>query len=117
VTPDTDQATHIVEVAGGKPGIAYVGWLADNAPGGYALWVRPFSISKGWLSAPVQVSPRYGVSSVWPGDTFGISVEPSLHSGPQAGWPRVVMSWGSAVGSAPRPDSQDRVAVVSFPPG
>src|SRR5215472_3039656 len=36
VTPDTDNATHIVQVAGGKPGIAYAGWLADTSPRGYA---------------------------------------------------------------------------------
>jgi hypothetical protein len=115
VTPDTDNATHIVQVAGGRRGIAYVGWLADNSRRGYALYVRPFSISKGWLSPAIQVSRSYGNSSIWPGDTFGISTEPALHTGPQAGWPRIVVSWGSAVGGK-KADSQDRAAVVTFPP-
>jgi hypothetical protein len=91
VTPDTDNATHIVEVAGGRPGIAYVAWLADNAPGGYAEYLRPFSLRHGWLSGPVAVSRQYGDPSIWPGDTFGISVLPGA---------RVALSWGSAVGGS-----------------
>jgi hypothetical protein len=113
VTPDTDLATHIVQVAGGRQGMAYVGWLADNSRSGYALYLRPFSIRKGWLSAPIRVSRTYGNASIWPGDTFGISTEPALQAGPRAGWPRVVVSWGSAVGGTGS-DSQDRAAVVTF---
>jgi hypothetical protein len=115
VTPDTDKATHIVQVVGGFDGIAYVGWLADNSPKGYALYLRPFSIRKGWLSAPVRVSQTYGNSSIWPGDTFGISVEP----GPVGPLDnvfarlRVVVSWGSAVGGKTAL-SQDRAAIVTF---
>lgn len=117
VTPDTDNATHIVEVAGGRRGIAYVGWLADNSPSGYALYLRQFSITRGWLTPPIQVSQSYGESSIWPGDTFGISTEPGLHVGPRVGWPRVVVSWGSAVGVAGLAAvSQDRATVVSWPP-
>jgi photosystem II stability/assembly factor-like uncharacterized protein len=56
VTPGTDHATHIVEVVGGKAGVAYVGWLADDSPAGYALYLRAFSIRTGWLSGPVKVS-------------------------------------------------------------
>jgi len=116
VTPDTDNATHIVEVAGGAGGIAYVGWLADNSSHGYALYVRPFSVAHGWLSKPVQISRTYGNRTIWPGDTFGISVLPAVQTGPQAGWPRLMVSWGSAVGGrAAR--SQDRAAVVSWPTG
>ncbi len=112
VTPDTDNATHIVQVAGGPPGIAYVGWLADNSPGGYALYVREFSVTKGWLSPIVRVSRQYGNKSVWPGDTFGISAEPVITTGPQAGLQPVVVSWGSATHTV----SQDRSAVVTFRP-
>ncbi len=102
VTPDTDNATHIVQVAGGRRGIAYVGWLADNSRHGYSLYLREFSIRKGWLSPIVRVSRRvYGNKAVWPGDTFGISVEQG---------PRVVVSWGSAT----RKVSQDRAAIVTF---
>jgi hypothetical protein len=59
---------------------------AGNSQGD-AQDLRAFSIRRGWLSAPVQVSTAFGDPSVWPGDTFGISALPS--SG-------VVLSWGSA---------------------
>jgi hypothetical protein len=77
---------HIMEVTGGGSGTAYVSWLSDSNPAGYALFLRAFSVSKGWLSAPVQISTDYGSSAVWPGDTTGLSVlSPS----------DVVASWGS----------------------
>jgi hypothetical protein len=114
VTPDTDNATHIVEVSGGPPGVAYVGWLADNSPSGYAEYLRPFSIVRGWLSGPVQVSSQFGNDSVWPGDTFGISTLPT-GSEPGLGSPqRILLSWGSAVG---QPDSEIYAATVSYPGG
>ncbi len=81
---------HIMEVAGGGSGVAYVGWLSNSNPLGYAQYLRAFSVNRGWLSAPFQVSNQFGDSSVWPGDTFGIS---TLSTG------RVAMSWGSAVPS------------------
>jgi hypothetical protein len=115
VTPDTDRATHIVQVAGGRAGIAYIGWLADNSRRGYALYLRPFSIRKGWLSPPVRISQTFGNSSIWPGDTIGISVEAAPFASPQAGWRRVkvVVSWGSAVGGT-NADSEIRAAIVTF---
>ena len=116
VTPDADNATHIAQVAGGRPGTAYVGWLADNSPRGYALYVRPFSIRHGWRSGPIRVSPEFGNRSVWPGDTFGISMEPAEHWQLRGGWQRVVLSWGSAVSKTPHPDSEDFSAIVAFPP-
>ena len=116
VTPDADNATHIVQVAGGRPGTAYIGWLADNSPHGYALYLRPFSIRKGWLSGPIRVSPQFGNQSVWPGDTFGISVPLTAHRHPRGGWQRVIVSWGSAVSKQPHPDSEDFSAIVAFPP-
>jgi len=109
VTPDTDNATHIVEVAGGRRGIAYVGWLADNSPHGYALYLRPFSITKGWLSGPIRVSHAFGNRLVWPGDTFGISTEPATAWGSA----RLVVSWGSAVGGK-HATCQDFAAIVTF---
>ena len=81
---------HIMEVAGGGSGVAYVGWLSNSNPLGYAQYLRAFSINHGWLSAPFQVSTQFGASSVWPGDTFGIS---TLAPG------QVALSWGSAVPS------------------
>ena len=94
VTPDNNNATHIVQVAGGAPGMAYVGWLANSSPRGYAQYLRAFSITRGWLSGPRRISSQYGNSAIWPGDTFGISAF--------AGNPhRLMLSWGSAVaGSA-----------------
>jgi hypothetical protein len=89
VTPDNDDATHIVQVAGAAPGVAYVGWLSDSSPLGYAEYLRAFSPDRGWLSAPLRISRQYGNAAVWPGDTFGISV-----LSPET----LVLSWGSAVG-------------------
>jgi hypothetical protein len=115
VTPGTDHATHIVEVVGGRAGVAYVAWLADDSPAGYALYLRPYSMRTGWLSGPVKVSGTYGNPLVWPGDTFGLSLLPPLATGPHAHWPRVMVSWGSAVGGVTAL-SQDRAAVVAFQP-
>ncbi len=84
--PDELNVPHIIEVTGAGPGQAYVGWLSDANPLGYALYVRPFFISGGWQGPPTQVSSQYGESSVWPGDTFGIS----MLSG------SLEVSWGSA---------------------
>jgi hypothetical protein len=78
---------HIMEVAGAGSGVAYVGWLSNSDPRGYAAYLRAFSITRGWLSDPVQVSTEFGDPSVWPGDTIGISTLSSND---------VVLSWGSA---------------------
>jgi BNR/Asp-box repeat len=81
---------HIMQVAGGGAGTAYVGWLSSSDPRGYAQYLRAFSIKSGWLSAPVRVSTEFGDTSVWPGDTFGIAtLSPS----------DLVLSWGSATPS------------------
>lgn len=99
VTPDRGSAVHIVEVAGGAPGQAYVAWLADSSPRGYAEYLRPFSVVAGWLSGPVQVSRQFGDPKVWPGDTFGISAAAPGWAGlPGLGRLRLVLSWGSAIG-------------------
>jgi hypothetical protein len=84
--PDTVNAPHIMEVTGGGPGIAYVGWLSDSDPRGYAEYLRAFSVTRGWLSPPAPISSQYGDPAVWPGDTFGIStLSPT----------EVALSWGS----------------------
>jgi hypothetical protein len=80
---------HIMEVAGAGRGIAYVSWLS-NSSGAYAEYLRAFSVTRGWLSAPVQVSTEFGDSSVWPGDTTGISILSPT---------QLVLSWGSATPS------------------
>ncbi len=98
VTPDRDNAVHIVESAGAGPGIADVAWLADNSPQGYATYLRPFSIRHGWLAPVAQVSTQYGNPAIWPGDTLGVSVLPGRD---RAGaGERVALSWGSAVGGS-----------------
>lgn len=88
VPPERLNVPHIVQAVGGVPGVAYVGWLSDSNPLGYAQYLRTFSISRGWLGPPVQVSRQFGSAEVWPGDTFGISL---LAPG------RLILSWGSAV--------------------
>jgi hypothetical protein len=84
---DKVDVPHIMEVAGGGSGIAYVTWLSNSDPRGYALYMRTFSISHGWLSAPFQVSTKFGDPAVWPGDTTGLSM---------LGANQVSLSWGSA---------------------
>jgi hypothetical protein len=77
-----------MEVIGGPAGTAYVGWVSDDNPAGYAAYLRLFSIASGWLSPPAQISTQYGGPSVAPGDTFGLSaLSPT----------QLVLSWGSAV--------------------
>jgi hypothetical protein len=94
---------HIMEVAGAGAGIAYVGWLSSMSPHGYGMYLRTFSIVRGWLSDPVQVSTEFGDPSVWPGDTFGISaLGPNL----------VVLSWGSAVRTSGKKSEIFKAAVA-----
>jgi hypothetical protein len=97
--PDKLNVPHIIEVVGGANGIAYVAWLSDSDSLGYALYLRTFSIAKGWLTPPVRISKGFGNSGVWPGDTFGIST-----TNPN----RLVLSWGSAVS----PDNQPNIYAV-----
>ena len=106
VTPDNTSALHIVQSAGGAPGIDYVGWLSDSSPQGYAQYLRVFQIGRGWLDSPVRVSRQFGDKSLWPGDTFGIATLPGGAATPRS----LVLTWGSAV-SAP---SQIYAAQVSF---
>lgn len=106
VTPDPGLAAHIMEVAGGGPGIAYVSYLANNSTAGWALYVRVFSLNGGFLTGPILVSGNlWGTPSVWPGDTTGIStLSPT----------RVVVTWGSAVAIGGQPKSQIFGAVLDF---
>lgn len=115
VTPDAGSAMHLLDVAGGWPGIGYVSWLTDSSPRGYTLYLRPFSIHRGWLSAPIRVSRDFGNPAVWPGDTIGISVLRGTSPGasPDAGQ-RVALSWGSAIGPQRQPQSAIFASVVSF---
>ncbi|HEY2261377.1 MAG TPA: sialidase family protein [Streptosporangiaceae bacterium] len=95
VTADQDNAVHNVESAGAGPGVAGIAWQAGNSPQGYAAYLRPFSVRRGWPAPVTQVSGQYGNPAIWPGDPFGISVLPGQH-GPGAP-EHVALSWGSAV--------------------
>jgi hypothetical protein len=95
--PDQSNVPHIMQVTGGGPGVAYVGWLSDSDPRGYALYLRPFSIpAGGWVAPAQQISVLFGSAAVWPGDTFGLStIDPN----------DVMTSWGSAaLGNAKKSD-------------
>ena len=107
VTPDKDNAPHIMEVAGGGSGIAYVGWLSDNSTQGWAMHLRIFTISSGSLGQTIRVSSLYGDPSIWPGDTFGIS---TLTNNMVVNW--VVLSWGSGTRSNGQPKSEISAAIV-----
>src|SRR5262249_38584113 len=47
---DRRNVPHIMAVAGGGAGVAYVSWLSSSAPAGYAEYLRVFSIRRGWMS-------------------------------------------------------------------
>jgi hypothetical protein len=91
VTPDADRAPHIVESAGGRPGQAWIAWQTSGGGPGYATWLRPFSVTRGWLGPAVKVSGSYGKTAIWPGDTFGIALLPDGS---------VSLTWGSALGAS-----------------
>jgi hypothetical protein len=103
---DQAQDPHIMEVTGAGPGEAYVGWLSDSSPSGYAEYLRTFALAAndgagGWLSPPQQISSQYGDPNVFPGDTFGIAtLSPT----------QLVLSWGSAV-----PGSHRQTSVFAAP--
>ncbi len=116
VTESQSPGGHIMKVAAGASCIAYVGWLSAYTPfvapppslpssPGYAQYLRPFSITRGWLSGPIRVSTQFGAVPVWPGDTFGIStLSPT----------KVALSWGSGVPINGQPKSQIFAANVDF---
>jgi hypothetical protein len=89
VPPDRLNVPHIMEVAGGAAGTAYVSFLSSADPRGYGEYLRTFSLRRGF-GVTQQVSPEFGDTSVWPGDTTGIST--------LAG--RVLLAWGSATPSS-----------------
>jgi hypothetical protein len=104
VTSGHDSAIHNVEVMGAGRGVADVAWQASNSPLGYATYLRPFSITRGWLAPATRISTQFGNKKIWPGDTFGITVlSPD----------RVVLSWGSAIKN--HKNSQIYAAVVRLP--
>ncbi len=105
VTSDLGLAAHIMEVAGGGSGIAYVSYLANNSTQGWGLYVRAFSVTNGFLTAPILVSQSFGAPAVWPGDTTGISTLSAT---------KIVVTWGGAVTINGQPKSQIFAAVLTF---
>jgi hypothetical protein len=109
---DRANAPHIMEATAGATGIVYVSWLSTASPttgsltAGYAEYLRPYSITKGWLTPPIQVSGSiYGDPNTWPGDTTGISTLATN---------QVVVSWGSGVRINNQPKSEIFETVVTF---
>jgi hypothetical protein len=96
-----------VQVAGGPAGVAYIAWLTHASRHGWAIYLRTFSMRSSTLGPALQVSGRYGNASIWPGDTFGISVLP----GPPI---RISLTWGSAIGHSKNPEIY--AAQVKLPP-
>jgi hypothetical protein len=88
---DQSNVPHIMAVVGGAAGVAYVSWLANSDPRGYALYLRAFSTKTGWLSAQQQISTEFGDPNVWPGDSTGLSLLSPT---------QLVLSWGSATPSS-----------------
>ena len=76
-------------------GIGYVAWQTDAPRAGYATYLRPFSVRRGWLAPAVRVFTQFGLAAIWSGDTFGIATL-TWESGAHV--TRLVLSWGSAVG-------------------
>jgi hypothetical protein len=107
VTLRGSRAMHLVQVTGGARGIAYVGWQTSASAKGYATYLRPFSVTKGWLAKAVRISPMFGNPNVWPGDTIGLSYLP--RSG------RLAVSWGGAPGASRT--SEIWATVVRVPTG
>ena len=97
----------LVQVAGGGRGIAYVGWQISASPRGYATYIRPFSIRKGWLAKARRVSGRFGNPKIWPGDTIGLAHLPGSRHLP--------VSWGDAPGTSRT--SEIWATVVRVPAG
>jgi hypothetical protein len=105
-TPDQKNVPHVMQVAGAGPGEAYVAWLSNSDPRGYALYLRTFSVgvdggAGGWLSEAVRISRQFGKPNAFPGDTFGIAT-----FSPTA----LMISWGSAV-----PGSAGNTSVFAAP--
>lgn len=89
VTPDVDNAAHIMQVAPGDAGVAYVGWLTDNGTNGaWGVYVAALNTATNKVSAPAQVSALLGDPQWWPGDTLGMAY---------LGRGKVALAWGSQV--------------------
>ena len=106
VTQDKLNVPHIMEVTGGGRGTAYVSWLSDSSPAGYALYLRAFSTTRGWLSGPARISAGYGSSAVWPGDTTGLSALSRTD---------IVAGWGSDYPAVSGKQAEIYAASITLP--
>src|SRR5581483_4846024 len=59
-TPDNLNVPHVMEVAGGSAGYAYVSIFSGADPRGYAEDLRTFSARRASFSSVLQVSPEFG---------------------------------------------------------
>jgi hypothetical protein len=91
VTPDTDNAMHLVQVVGGPAGTAYLAWQTSAPSQGYATYLQTYTTAAGLVGSPAQISTSYGNPNVWPGDTFGLATLPGN---------QIALSWGSANGTS-----------------
>jgi hypothetical protein len=76
---------NLVEVAAAGRRDVYLGWQTVSTHGFYATYLRRLSVGHGWTSRAVKISTGFADARGWPGDTIGISVEPSGAA---------VLSWG-----------------------
>lgn len=108
VTPDVDNAAHIMQVAPGDNGIAYVGWLTNNSAGGaWGVYIASLDTSTNTVSAPVTVSSMLGDPAWWPGDTLGMAY---------LGGGKVSVSWGAQVAPFPLWDNDGIFnVIVTYP--
>ena len=96
---------NLIEVTAAGRRQVYVAWQT-TAGGSYSTYVRRLSIGHGWTSRAVKISTVYGDLESWPGDTFGLSVEPSGNA---------TVSWGEASGETPHGVPEIYVASVRLP--
>ncbi|HKD94499.1 MAG TPA: sialidase family protein [Gaiellaceae bacterium] len=101
----SSRTEHLTEVAAAGPGNVYVGWQTVVPGKGYATYLHPFVLGKGWTGPAVRVSPAYGNPKVWPGDTFGLTAKNG----------DALVSWGSA-NHGRRRGSEIYFSTVKLPP-
>jgi hypothetical protein len=93
-------------VAGGPAGTAYVGWQTNAPSQGYVTCLQTFTTASGLVGTLQQVSTSYGNSSVWRGDTFGLTTLPNN---------QLAVSWGSANGNSPTAEIYATVVSLTAP--
>jgi BNR/Asp-box repeat len=85
ITTSSTGAIHIIQVAVGPDGTAYVGWITNDSSRGWSGYISTYSIAEKELFGPVRVNTYYDLPLVWPGDTIGLVA---------LGHDRAAMAWG-----------------------